>query len=223
MSEQRARAVVATAYGGPEVLDLVDIETPIPGVGEVLVEVRAAGVNRWDTKVYSGIFGTDPDKLPMRLGSEGAGVVAALGAGVEGVSVGDEVICYPASGTYATHVVVPVDGLTPKPAGLPFDAAAGLMLTGATAVHALTAAGVGADDTVVVHNGAGGVGQVAVQLAVARGAVTVATASPDQHDLIRGLGLANTISNDRARRSKILDRWAEVLDDELPRRTQETA
>lgn len=188
MSEHNARAVVAAAYGGPEALELIDIDVPAPGPGEALVEIRAAGVNQWDVKVYSGMFGTDPDNLPVRLGSEGAGVVAAIGPDVAGVAIGDEVVCYPASGTYATHVIVPVDGLTEKPAAVPFEEAAGLMLTGATAVHALTAAAVGPGDTVVIHNGAGGVGQVAVQLAVARGVVVVATASPTQHDLIRGLG-----------------------------------
>ena len=127
-------------------------------------------------------------KLPMRLGSEGAGVVAEIGPGVDGIAVGDEVICFPASGTYAGHVVVPAIGLTPKPADLPWEQAAGLMLTGATAVHALTATRVGQGDTVVVHNGAGGVGQIAVQFAVARGATVVATASDAQHDLIRELG-----------------------------------
>ena len=188
MSTQTTHAIVATAYGGPEVLDLVAVDVPSPGPGEVAVDVRAAGVNPYDVKVYAGLFGTDPAKLPMRLGSEGAGVVAGVGPDVDGVAIGDEVICFPAGGTYAERIVVPVTGLTPKPADLAWEQAAGLMLTGAAAVHALTAARVGEGDTVLIHNGAGGVGQMALQLAVARGATVIATAAPAHHDLVRELG-----------------------------------
>lgn len=180
--------VVATSYGGPESLEVVTEPVPRPGPGEVLIEVRAAGCNPADWKSYSGMWGTDEARLPMALGYEVAGVVAGLGEGVTGVDVGAEVVAWPINGGYATHAVVPAPSLTPKPETLDWPEAGGLMLTGAAAWHALQAAGVGEDDTVLVHGGAGGVGLMAVQLAKLRGARVIATASPRKHDLLRELG-----------------------------------
>ncbi|WSQ13719.1 NADP-dependent oxidoreductase [Streptomyces sp. NBC_01231] len=184
--------VVAGAYGGPEVLSVIDEAVPEPGPGQVRIAVRAAGVNPFDQKVYSGVFGTDPAKLPLRLGAEAAGVVTAVGAQASGpagpVEVGDEVIAYRASGAYAAELVVPASSVVPKPAGLSWEEAGGLMAAGATAVHVLEAIGVGKDDAVLIHGAAGGVGLMAVQLAVARGATVLATASPAKHDLLRDLG-----------------------------------
>ena len=187
------RAAVATAFGGPEVLSIVEIDdVPPPGHGQVMVDVRAAGVNPIDYKLYSGAFGTDPSKLPMRLGLEAAGVVTAVGPDAVGpagpVSVGDEVILFRVSGAYTDRLLVPAASVVPKPASLSWPAAAGLMLAGATAVHALSATGVGAGDTVLVHGGTGAVGMTAVQLARASGARVIATASPGRHDLVRSLG-----------------------------------
>jgi NADPH:quinone reductase-like Zn-dependent oxidoreductase len=182
-----ARVVVARQYGGPEVLEVVEQDLPAPGPGEVRIEVRAAGVNPADLKSRSGTFGADPAQLPKRLGSEAAGVVVEAGPGT-GWTTGDEVVAYRVTGGYATELVVPADALTAKPPALDWPEAAGLMLTGATAVHALTATGVGAGDTVLVHGGAGGVGRMAVQLAAVRGARVVATASPRNHDSLRALG-----------------------------------
>jgi NADPH2:quinone reductase len=184
--------VVATAFGGPEVLSIIEQPTPEPGPGEARLEVRAIGVNPIDGKLYSGAFGADPARLPLRLGSEAAGVVTAVGPDATGpagpVSVGDEVIAYRAPGAYATELVLPAQALVPKPAGLDWAAAAGLMLAGATAWHALAATDVGAGDTVLVHGAAGGVGLIVVQLAVGRGATVLATASPARHDVLRELG-----------------------------------
>ncbi|MFJ1967153.1 NADP-dependent oxidoreductase [Streptomyces sp. NPDC087903] len=184
--------VVASAYGGPEVLSVIDEPVPEPGPGQVRIAVRAAGVNPFDHKVYSGAFGTDPANLPLRLGSEAAGVVTAAGAGATGpagpVEVGDEVIAYPASGAYAADLVVPASSVVPKPAGLSWEQAGGLMAVGATAVHVLEAIGLRKGESVLVHGAAGGVGLTAVQLAVARGATVLATASPAKHDLLRDLG-----------------------------------
>jgi NADPH:quinone reductase-like Zn-dependent oxidoreductase len=185
-------AVVATGYGGPEVLSVVDVPTPDPGPGEVRLAVRAAGVNPIDHKAYSGAFGTDPAKLPMRLGAEAAGVVTAVGPDAVGpagpITVGDEVIAYRASGAYAAELVVPAVAVVPKPAGMEWAAAGGLLLTGATAVHALETVRAGSGDTVLVHGAAGGVGLMAVQLAADRGARVIATASPGKHDLLARLG-----------------------------------
>jgi NADPH:quinone reductase-like Zn-dependent oxidoreductase len=184
--------VIATAYGGPDVLEIANEAPGEPGPGEALIEIRAAGVNPIDAKVYSGAMGADPGRLPLRLGSEASGVVTAVGPGTAGpagpVQVGDEVIAYRAPGSYAEEVVVPASALVPKPDTLDWAQASGLMVTGATAWHLLTATEVGAGDTVLIHGAAGGVGVMAVQLAVGRGATVVATASPANHDFLRELG-----------------------------------
>ncbi len=184
--------VVATAFGGPEVLSVTDQQTAAPGPGEARIEVRAAGVNPIDWRTYSGAMGADPARLPIRLGSEAAGVVTAAGPGAVGpagpVVPGDEVIAFRVSGAYAAELVVPAHALVPKPSALDWPQAAGLMVTGAAAWHALAATGVGAGDTVLIHGAAGGVGLMAVQLATARGATVVATGSPARHDFLRGLG-----------------------------------
>ncbi|MBW8818618.1 MAG: NADP-dependent oxidoreductase [Streptomyces sp.] len=187
-----SEAVVASAYGGPEVLSVIDVTVPEPGPGQVRIAVRAAGVNPFDHKMYSGAFGTDPAKLPMRLGAEAAGVVTAVGADATGpagpVQVGDEVIAYRAPGAYAAELVVPASSVVPKPAGLSWEQAGGLMVVGATAVHVLEAISLSKDETVLIHGAAGGVGLIAVQLAVARGATVLGTASPARHELLRDLG-----------------------------------
>ena len=184
--------VLATAYGGPEVLSIADEPVPPPGPGEARIEVRAAGVNPIDWKAYSGMFGADPARLPIRLGSEAAGVVTATGPDAIGpagpISVGDEVIAFRASGAYAAELVAPAQALVPRPPALDWAQAAGLMLTGVTAWHLLAATGVHEGDTVLIHGASGGVGVMAVQLAAARGARVVATASPQRHGFLRGLG-----------------------------------
>jgi len=187
------RAVVATAFGGPEVLSV--IETPVgpPGPGEVLISVRAAGTNPIDYKVYSGAMGRDPARLPMRLGSEAAGVVTEVADGVLGpggpIRAGDEVVAYRIAGAYAGDVVVPASSVVAKPSALSFGEASGMMLTGVTAAHALAAVGgVGAGQTVLIYGASGGVGLMAVQLAVAAGARVIGTASESGHALLREFG-----------------------------------
>lgn len=187
------RAVLATAYGGAEVLEVSDVELPGPGEGEVLLEVRAAAFNPADWKIYGGLWGADPAALPRRVGLEGAGVVAAVGPGVTGFAVGDEVVAHPAPGVFATHVIVRASVLNHKPPDLPWEQAAGLLLAGGTAWHALDAVGLGqggAPDgaTLLVHGGAGGVGSVVVQLAVDRGARVLATCGPSNDEYVRSLG-----------------------------------
>ena len=184
--------VIATAFGGPEVLSVADEPVPEPGPGQARVRVRAVGVNPIDWKVYSGAFGADPARLPIRLGSEAAGVVTAIGPDAAGpagpIAVGDEVIAFRVSGAYAAELVASAQALVPKPPALDWAQAAGLMLAGTTAWHALTVTGVREGDTVLIHGAAGGVGIMAVQLATARGAIAVATASPGHHEFLRGLG-----------------------------------
>ena len=191
------RIVRPTAYGTPDVLAVSEVAMPRADSGGVVVEVRAAGVNPIDWKLYSGAFhAVDDDQkdaagiaasMPA-LGLECAGVVVEVGADVTGVQTGDEVIVYPVTAAYADYVTAPATSVFPKPAGLGWAEAGSLMLTGATAVHALHAAGVGAGDTVLVHGGAGGVGLIGVQLATAAGARVIATAAERNHALVRELG-----------------------------------
>ncbi len=195
-----ARAVVANAYGGPEVLSLTDVEVGPPVSGRALVQVRAAGVNPIDYKVYSGSMGTDPAKLPIRLGFEAAGVIGAVDDGAEGpagpLRAGDEVIAYPVQGAYAGEIVAPLSSLVPKPPAMSFEQASGLMLTGVTAFHAITRAKLTKGDTVLVHGAAGGVGMMAVQLAVNTGARVIGTASESAHASLRRIGAEPVVYGD---------------------------
>jgi NADPH2:quinone reductase len=184
--------VVATAFGGPEVLAVVDEPIGRPGPGEVLVDVRAIGINPIDYKLYSGLFGRDPSQLPMALGSEASGVVSSVSEGAQGptgaLAVGDEVVLYRISGAYAAQVVVPGAAALHKPEEMSFEEASGLMLTGVTAVHALAAVGAAAGETIVLHGASGGVGLMVVQLAVADGIRVIGTASEANHERLRALG-----------------------------------
>jgi NADPH:quinone reductase-like Zn-dependent oxidoreductase len=186
------RTVVAESYGGPEVLALQDIELPALGAGQVLVDVRAAGTNPIDFKLYSGDMGRDPANLPMPLGMEVAGVVVATAQGVAGytgpLTVGDEVIAATVRGGYGERVIADAAEVGHKPESLSFSEAAGLILAGSTAWHLLTNTAVGTGETVLIHGASGGVGLMAVQLAAARGAKVIATAGPAGHDQLRKYG-----------------------------------
>ncbi|NLU75986.1 NADP-dependent oxidoreductase [Streptomyces sp. HNM0575] len=171
---------MAESYGGPEALSLIESDLPAPGPGEVTLRTMAAGVNPMDYKLYSGGMGKDPAALPMPVGLELSGVVTAVGRDAEGpagpLSPGDEVMAYPAPGAYATELNVPASSVVPKPAELSWEAAAGLLLAGATAVHALTVVDPAEGRTVLIHGASGGVGLLAVQIAVASGARVIGTA-----------------------------------------------
>lgn len=186
------RTVVAREYGGPEVLAIQDIELPAPADDQVLVDVCAAGANPVDYKLYSGGMGDDPAALPMPMGMEVAGVVAAAGSGARGytgaLAVGDEVIATNVRGGYAEQVLVAGSDVGHKPANVSFEQAAGLILVGGTAWHLLTKTDVGTGETVLIHGASGGVGLMAVQLAVARGARVIGTASIARHGQLREYG-----------------------------------
>lgn len=194
-----ANVVVATTFGGPEVLSFVEQELDAPGPGEVRLAVRAAGINPVDWKIYGGAMGTDAE-LPLRVGREAAGEVLEVGPDAAGpagpVAVGDEVIVFPASGAYADELVVPATSCVPKPAALSWEAAGGLMLAGTTAVHALAVVAAEPGETVLVHAAAGGVGLMAVQIAVARGIRVIGTASEANHASLRELGAEPTTYGD---------------------------
>ncbi|MGC0364425.1 NADPH2:quinone reductase [Rhodococcus sp. 27YEA15] len=191
-----SRKVVAPTYGAPEVLQVVEFEGAAPTSGDVAVEVRAIGVNPFDYKLYSGAFGSDESDLPISIGGEAAGTVTAVGPDVTGIAVGDEVIVNPGNGLYADRVVVPESSLTLKPASVSWEEAAGLLLVGGTAVDALDAIAVGSTDTVLIHGASGGVGALAVQLAVARGATVIGTAGAANQDYVRSLGATAIVYGD---------------------------
>lgn len=191
------RAVHATRAGGPEVLSLVELPDPVPSPGQVVVAVEAAGVNFIDTYKRSGVYATP---FPHVVGGEGAGVVTAVGDGVTEVAVGDRVAWADGSaGSYAEQVVVTAERLVPVPDGVELEDAAALLLQGLTA-HYLTASTfpVTAGQHVLLHAGAGGVGLLLTQLAVARGAHVVTTVSTEEKaELSRGAGAADVIRYDQ--------------------------
>ncbi|MEV3935794.1 NADP-dependent oxidoreductase [Glycomyces sp. NPDC049804] len=186
------RTVTQDELGGPEVLKVVEVERPEPGVGEILVRVRAAGTNPvdWKSRAFGGLQARKP---PFTLGWDVSGTVEAVGFGVRLFAVGDEVYGMPrfpqfANG-YSEYVTAPARHFAPKPAGLTHAEAAALPLAGLTAYQALVdIAGVEAGQRVLVHAAAGGVGHLAVQIAKAKGAYVIATASAAKHDYLRGLG-----------------------------------
>lgn len=183
-----ARIVQYRGIGGPEVLEVVDVPEPEAPPGGLVVAVRAAGVNPIEWKMRAGIRPGPPFTRPRRLGADASGVLTAVGDGVSGWSVGDEVIVSGETGTYATSVVVSPEHLDRKPAGLGFEEAAALGIPIGTAYQAVASLGVFEGSTFVVHAGAGAVGQAAIQFARERGARVIATASPANHDRLRELG-----------------------------------
>jgi NADPH2:quinone reductase len=184
------KAIQVSEFGGPEVLDFVEIERPSPGEGEVLIEVKAAGVNYADTMRRRNQY-LEETPLPFVPGAEVAGVVAEVGAGVEDVSQGDRVVTLVETGGYAEYVVAPAQYLIPIPEDAGFDEAAAIPLQGLTAYHVLKTSGMlEADESVLVHAAAGGVGYLAVQMAKLMGASRViATASTQEKlNLAKELG-----------------------------------
>lgn len=187
------RAVQVKRAGGPEVLEVVELDDPVPGPGEVLVEVAAAGVNYIDTYQREGIY---PMELPYVVGLEGTGRVTALGEGVgAGIAVGDRVAWSETLGSYAERVAVPWDKAVPVPDGVADDVAVGALLQGMTAHFLVTdTVPLRGGETVLVHAAAGGVGLLLTQLAAARGARVVATVStPEKEELARAAGAAEVI------------------------------
>jgi NADPH2:quinone reductase len=187
------RAIRFEKTGGPEVLKLVDVETPAPGPGQALVRHEAIGVNFIDTYHRSGLY---PVKLPSGLGSEAAGVVEAVGDGVTRVAVGDRVAyAGGALGAYAEQAVVSADRLVKLPAGIDARTAAAALLKGMTAEFLLLRCyPVTAGETILIHAAAGGVGQIMTQWAKALGAEVIATVgSEEKAARVRELGADHVI------------------------------
>jgi NADPH:quinone reductase-like Zn-dependent oxidoreductase len=180
------KAVRLSRFGGPEVLEIVDLPDPHAGPGQVRIAVRAAGVNPSDWKKRKGLM--DPE-LPQTMGYEAAGVVDEAGADVTDVTVGDRVFGFSADGAAQAELAV-LSWYAPIPPSLDFPGAAALPAAVETATRALDqlGAGAGAGSTLLVNGASGNVGSAAVQLAVARGARVIGTASPANHDYLRSLG-----------------------------------
>lgn len=172
------KAIRVHAYGGPEVLTLESLPLLEPGPGEVLVRVEYAGVNYIDTYRRRGLY---PLPLPFTLGEEGAGMVEKVGEGVLAFRPRDRVAWSDALGAYAEYQVVPASRLVPIPEGLSTRLAAALLLQGMTAHYLVEATyPLKPGEVAVVHAGAGGVGQLLIQLAKAKGAIVIATASAEE-------------------------------------------
>jgi NADPH:quinone reductase-like Zn-dependent oxidoreductase len=174
------KAVQFDSYGDVEVLEVRDVPRPVPAAGEVVVEVRAAGVNISEAVLRSGaLHNLFPVTFPSGQGSDLAGVVAELGPGVNGLAVGDEVIGFSnRRSSHAQYVTVPANQLTARPAAVPWEVAGSLFVAGATAYAAVRSVGLVPGDTVAVAGAAGGVGAIAVQLARLAGAVVLGIAGP---------------------------------------------
>jgi NADPH:quinone reductase-like Zn-dependent oxidoreductase len=190
-TEALVKAVRFDVYGGVDVLKVVDVPRPVPGPGEVLVQVKAAGINPGEAKIREGLLHAMwPATFPSGEGSDLAGIVAETGPGVTGVSAGDEVIGYTDNrASQAEYVIVDDQNLTAKPAGLPWEIAGALFVVGATAYAAVRAVALTDGDTVVVSGAAGGVGSLAVQLARLAGATVIGLAGEANHDWLAGHGV----------------------------------
>ncbi|TQF66452.1 quinone oxidoreductase [Rhodococcus spelaei] len=186
------RAITVTEFGGPDVLQVAQLPDPLPGDHDVLVRTEAVGVNFIDTYFRTGAYAVE---LPYVAGSEGAGVVEAVGSQVSDLTVGDRVAWSDAPGSYAELVVVPAAKAVPVPDGVSGPVAASTLLQGMTAHYLLNSVyPAQPGDTVLVHAGAGGVGLVLTQLAAARGVRVITTVSTDEKEqLSRAAGAAEIL------------------------------
>ncbi|MCU1411094.1 MAG: NADPH:quinone reductase [Rhodoglobus sp.] len=184
------RAVRFSRYGGPEVLDVVDVVMPTPGDGEVLVQVVAAALNPGEIAIREGVFASIwPATFPEGQGNDFSGYVAEVGRGVVGIAIGDEVLGFAPRAAHSEFVVSRADLLVPKPIGLGWDQAASIAGAGATAWATVQSVMPQAGETVVVSAAAGGVGSLAAQLARGRGARVIGTASRSNFDFLRALDI----------------------------------
>ncbi|WP_459793893.1 NADP-dependent oxidoreductase [Arthrobacter sp. AD-310] len=188
------KAITYSSYGNPDVLEFGDQPMPKVGPGMVLVKVKAAAVNPVDWKIMAGYLDAVMDlQFPAIPGWDVAGVVESVGIDARQFQAGDEVIAYGRKdyvhgGSFAEYVALPERLLARKPASLGWNEAAGLPLAGLTAYQVLNRLGLKSGETVLIHGGSGGVGSLGIQIAVARGANVIATASERNHEFLRSLG-----------------------------------
>jgi NADPH:quinone reductase-like Zn-dependent oxidoreductase len=184
------KAVRFDQYGGIDVLDVAEVQDPAPGPGQVLVQVKAAGINPGEAKIREGLLHKLwPATFPSGEGTDLAGVVASLGPDVTGVAVGDEVAGWvDTRSSQAEYAVVGAGDLVPKPASVPWEVAGAIQVAGFTAWAAVRAVNLAPSDTVVISGAAGGVGTIAVQLACRAGATVLGLAGQSNHDWLKGHG-----------------------------------
>lgn len=191
-----AETMRAVVVGEGGALQVRQMPKPEPKAGEVRVKVRAASVNPVDWKI--GLRASAAEQ--MIPGRDLSGVIDAVGPGTQGFKVGDEVIAIAPAGSYAEHAVMPARIVAPKPTRMSFEEAAGIPVVGETAWRAIvTVADVQKGQRVLIHGGAGGVGSSAVQIAKARGAYVIATASPRNHEFLKKLGADEVIDYNTTR------------------------
>jgi NADPH:quinone reductase-like Zn-dependent oxidoreductase len=185
-----AKAVRFNEYGDVDVLQVVEVDDPAPGAGELLIRVKAAGINPGEAKIRDGSLDAMwPATFPSGQGSDLAGVVEQVGEGVTGFEVGDEIIGFTDNrASQAELVVIEAANATPRPAEVPWDVAGALFVAGATAWASVRSVSLTSGDTVVVAGAAGGVGVIAVQLAVRTGATVIGLASEVNHEWLRAHG-----------------------------------
>jgi NADPH:quinone reductase-like Zn-dependent oxidoreductase len=199
--ENGMRAIAEEWFGGP--IALMDLPVPEIGRGEVLIRVRAAGVNPFDWKVADGVLeGERKHRFPLILGFDAAGVVERVGAGVTELAEGDEVYGYlfkpvVGGGAYAEYVSAPATIVAKKPESVGFAEAAALPTPGLTAMDLVDAVNLGEGEITLIVGATGGVGSYAVQLAARRGARVIATARRENEAFVRELGAAETIDHAR--------------------------
>jgi NADPH:quinone reductase-like Zn-dependent oxidoreductase len=185
-----AHAVEFSRYGGPEVLEIVEMSRPAAGQGEVVVEVMAAGLNPVETEIREGHFAEQwPAEFPSRQGSDFAGFIVEVGTGVTGWNVNDAVLGHTIRASHANFVVVPAENIIRKPAHLSWEIAGSLFVAASNALKAVQSVNPGPGKTVLVHAAAGGVGSIAAQLAKLAGARVIGTASPASFDYLRSWGV----------------------------------
>jgi NADPH:quinone reductase-like Zn-dependent oxidoreductase len=192
------KAVRFAEYGDIDVLQVVEVARPTPGAGEVLIRVKAAGINPGESKIRQGLLRElFPATFPSGQGSDLAGVVDEIGADVHGVAVGDEMIGFTNKrASQAEFVTVAAEDVTPRPPGVSWEVAGSLFVVGATAWAATRAVGPKPGDVVVVSAAAGGVGSIAVQLLGLDGATVVGIASERNHPWLERHGVIPVISGD---------------------------
>jgi NADPH:quinone reductase-like Zn-dependent oxidoreductase len=185
------KAVRFDRYGGVDVLEVREVPVPVPGAGEVRVEVKAAGINPGEAMIRQGAFQeVFPATFPSGQGSDLAGVVAEVGPGVELFSVDDEVLGFTNNrASQAEFVVVPADQLTTKPSAVSWEAAGALFVAGTTAYAAVGSVALTPSDTVAIAGAAGGVGTIAVQLAKRTGATVLGVAGPSNDRWLAARGV----------------------------------
>ncbi len=212
------------AYGDASALRYEETARPTPGPGELLVRVHAAGVNPVDWKIRRGMFRTPEAAFPMTLGYDVSGVVESVGAAVESFKPGDEVFAYLSlqrGGGYAEFAIVLEAEAAKKPASIDHAHAAGVPLAALTAWQALfDHAGMQEGDTVLIHGGAGGVGHFAVQIAKAKGATVITTASERNHEYLRSIG-ADVVVDYRTQRFEEFASGVDIVLDVIGGETQD--